>query len=202
VPGAPVRPLPAAGADGSADPAVAAALEASGRRAATSAAVAAALARSRVLVPVVAVLDEAGTSPDGVAVDKTSHMAVVSTTGRDGRRGQLAFTGLASLRRWDPAARPVPVAVPAAAAAALAEGADALVVDLAGPVVFSVDAPALRRLAAGWRPVDDGAGTAWAVPVVAAEAREAGAGPPGDGPRRRSGVRRLLRGLLSGTRDR
>ena len=47
--------------------------------------------------------------------DKTSHLATVTTTGLDGRRGLLAFTCLDSMRRWNPRARPVPVPTQVAA---------------------------------------------------------------------------------------
>ena len=152
--------------DGSADPKVLAALDAYANGLGGSADVLAALAGGRLLVPVVAVLDEAGQSADGVRVDKASHLATVSTTGRDGRRGQLAFTCTDAMRRWNPAARPVPVTARRAAEAVLADGADALVLDLAGPVTFSVDAGELRALAAGWRPVAaEHGGAAWAVAV-------------------------------------
>ncbi|MGH8824002.1 MAG: SseB family protein [Jiangellaceae bacterium] len=114
----------------------------------SSADVVAALAAGRLLVAVVAVLDEAGGS-DGIRTDKASHMATVTTTGRDGRRGLLAFTCLDSMRRWNPDARPVPVPTRGVAQAALAEGADAVVVDLAGPVVFAIDTEDLRVLASG-----------------------------------------------------
>ncbi len=132
---------------GAADPAVTAALAGYRDRTVDPAAVLAALAESRLLVPVVAVLDEAGTTADGARVEKSSHMATVSTTGRDGRRGLLAFTSLESLRRWKPDARPVPAPAPAVAAAALDEGASALVVDLAGPVLFAIEGSDLAALA-------------------------------------------------------
>ena len=152
--------------DGSADPKVLAALDAYANGLGGSADVLAALAGGRLLVPVVAVLDEEGESVDGVRVDKASHMATVSTTGRDGRRGQLAFTCTEAMRRWNPAARPVPVTARRAAEAVLADGADALVLDLAGPVTFAVDAGELRALAAGWRPVaTEHGGASWAVAV-------------------------------------
>nr|WP_246211773.1 SseB family protein [Phytoactinopolyspora alkaliphila] len=144
--------------DGSVDPAVESALSAYERGAGGPADVLAALAGSRVLVPVVSVLDEpadvATPIPGGVvAGEKSSHMAAVSTIGRDGRRGLLAFTCMETLRRWNPEARPVPVSTRAAAESALADSADALVIDLAGPVLFSVDAEGLRALASGYRPV-------------------------------------------------
>ena len=131
---------------GAADPAVTAALAAYDRGTGRSADVVAALAAGRLLVPVVTVPDDAGGS-GGIRTDKASHMATVTTTGRDGRRGLLAFTGVESMQRWDPQARPVPVPTRVAAEAALAEGADAVVVDLAGPVVFALEAADLRALA-------------------------------------------------------
>lgn len=200
--------------DGSADPKVLAALGAYANGLGGSADVLAALAGGRLLVPVVAVLDEAGESADGVRMDKASHMATVSTTGRDGRRGQLAFTCLEAMRRWNPAARPVPVTARRAAEAALADGADALVIDLAGPVTFSVDAGELRALAAGWRPLAvEHEGATWAVAVGLAGQPEngtAGAARPGGTAlpaRRRIRARAgravdLIRAALSGARRR
>jgi hypothetical protein len=132
---------------GAADPAVGAALAGYRDRTIGAASVLAALAKSRLLVPVVAVLDTAETTAGGASIEKSSHMATVSTTGRDGRRGLLAFTSLESLRRWRPDARPVPAPAPAVAAAALDEGADAVVVDLAGPVQFAIDSRDLQASA-------------------------------------------------------
>ena len=108
-------------------------------------------AGTRLLVPIVAVLDEA--DPSGA--DKSSHMAAVSLLQADGRRGLLAFTSLESLRAWDPAARPVPVPAPDAAAAALAEGADGVLVDIAGPVRFALDGDVLADLASRAAPTQD-----------------------------------------------
>lgn len=148
--------------DGSAAPEVAAALSAYSTGAGGPADVIAALSAGRLLVPVVAVLDEA----DEDGSDKASHMATVLTTGKDGRRGLLAFTSTESMRVWNASARPVPVPTRSAAESALADGADALVVDIAGPVMFSVDTAELRALSSGWRPVsDEHGGAAWAVAV-------------------------------------
>jgi hypothetical protein len=104
---------------------------------------------ARLLVPVVAVLGEAGYDERGLVHDKTSDLATVLVRGRDGRTALLAFTGTEALRRWDPDARPVPVTAAQAAEAALQDGAAAVVVDLAGPVLFVVDADDLRELAQG-----------------------------------------------------
>ena len=72
-------------------------------------------------------------------------MATVLMTGRDGRRALLAFTGTEPLRRWNPEARPVPVPVDQAAAAALQDDAAAMLVDVAGPVLFVVETDDLPR---------------------------------------------------------
>jgi hypothetical protein len=111
------------------------------------------LQHARVLVPVVALLGEVDHDIEGdeqgVVHDKTSDMAAVLMTGRDGRSALLAFTGTVTMSRWDPQARPVPVAMAAAAEAAVSEGAEALVLDVAGPVTFVVETEDLRELAGG-----------------------------------------------------
>ena len=104
---------------------------------------------ARLLVPVVAVLGEVEHDEAGLAHDKTSDMATVLMRGRDGRTALLAFTGSEALRRWDPQARPVPVPARRAAEAAVQDGAEALLVDVAGPVMFVVETDDLRELAAG-----------------------------------------------------
>lgn len=99
------------------------------RTAETSAQLLEALRHGRVLVAIVATADEV----DEMGADKSSHMSVVSMLSSDGRRGLLAFTGLDSLQSWDPTARPVPVSGTDAARAALDDGCEAVVIDVAGP---------------------------------------------------------------------
>ncbi|GAA3831019.1 SseB family protein [Nocardioides panacisoli] len=144
--------------DGTADPALARSLGHDGAPAASYPEVLAALADARVLVPVVAVLGEVEHGPDGLARDKSSDMAAVLMTGADGRTALMGFTSTGTLTAWDPEARPVPVAARLAAATAVQEGADALLLDVAGPTRFVVEGDDLRRLAAGWRPVRLGDG--------------------------------------------
>jgi SseB protein N-terminal domain len=139
-----------AGDDGSASPALAEALRAydtdpDARHEATLAV----LQGSRLLVPVVAVAVDLEYDDDGTPHDKTSDMATVLVQGRDGRRALLAFTSTAALHAWRSDARPVPVTAARAAEAALQDGAAAIVVDVAGPVVFVVGEDDLRELARG-----------------------------------------------------
>jgi len=106
-----------------------------------------ALAVARLLVPVVAVLAEAG--EDGA--EKETEMALPTLIGNDGRTAIIAFTGTESLRRWREDARPVPVPARSVWAAARAE-ADAAVIDVAGPVQLVVEGARLTALANGEPP--------------------------------------------------
>ncbi|MGH3313181.1 MAG: SseB family protein, partial [Streptomyces sp.] len=121
--------------DGSADPALAEAL-ASWRADPTAPTaeqrVLAALAGVRLLVPVVAVLGE------GARHEKTSEMAVPTLTAPGGRRALPVFTSTATLARWRADARPVAVRPPQVLRALAQEGADTLVLDLAGPVTYQL----------------------------------------------------------------
>jgi hypothetical protein len=136
--------------DGGAAPAVTAALAAyAADPASHAAATLAALQDSRVLVPVMAVLGEVEVDEQGLAHDKTSDMATVLLTGRDGRTALLSFTSLAAMAAWNPEARPVAVELRKAALSAIQDGADALLVDVAGPVLFAIEGEDLRSLAAG-----------------------------------------------------
>lgn len=126
---------------------------------------------TRLLVPVVAVLGETDRGPGGLTRDKTSDMATVLMTSSTGRTALLAFTSTDSLRGWRPDARPVPTTVPVAARSARQDGADVLLVDVAGPVRFVVEPEDLRALADGFRLVPVGERLAWA--------KAAASGPPG-----------------------
>ena len=137
--------------DGTADPDVRAALAAVADGSASPAQALLVVQDARVLVPVVAVLGEVETGPDGLARDKSSDMAAVLVTGSRGGRALLAFTGTDALQAWNPDARPVPVSVRTAARAAAQEGAAALVLDLAGPAPLTVHGRDLEALATGWR---------------------------------------------------
>jgi hypothetical protein len=149
---------------GDADPAAGAALAAYAQGTGGEHAVLVALAATRLLVPVVAILadesaDAVGSaasggrgSPDGRAVlvgaEKASEMAMPEIVGRDGRRALPAFTCVDALQRWRPAARPVPVPAAAVWQSAVQAG-HAVVIDIAGPVPVAIEGARLAALAAG-----------------------------------------------------
>lgn len=106
-----------------------------------------ALARARLLVPVV-------THREDAAGVKQTSAALVNVATPDGRSALPVFSGLDSLHRWRPDARPVPVAGPRAALAAAQEADGLLVLDPAGPEPVLVPRPAVWALAQGkpWLP--------------------------------------------------
>ena len=133
--------------DGSAPPGLVAALAGHADGLESGEQVMVALARSRLLVPIVAVLEEAGTSAAGERTDKESSMATVLVERADGSRAVLAFTSTATMAAWRVDARPAPVTGIEAAAVAVADGATALLVDVAGPTPFAVTGGDLATLA-------------------------------------------------------
>jgi hypothetical protein len=134
--------------DGSAAPELETALRAYAEGRGGEHAVLAALNGARLLVPVVAVLTEDETV-DGLRREKESEMALPTLVGDDGRRGVLAFTSTETLARWRQDARPVAVRAGEACRAALDEPADAVVIDVAGPVPYAIEGARLRVLAEG-----------------------------------------------------
>lgn len=107
------------------------------------------LRTGRLLIPVVAALDEA----DAEGGDKHSHMAAVIIADQAGRRALMCFTGVDSVTTWRADARPQPVTGVEAAQAALQEDCAALLVDAAGPHRYALSGTGLWALAAGgpWR---------------------------------------------------
>ncbi|WP_370381297.1 S8 family serine peptidase [Catenulispora sp. GAS73] len=138
--------------DGTADPALLAVLEAHGRGEAAVEHAYGYLLNARVLAPIVAVLGEAEEVPDeqgrNLRRDKNSDMALVTLVAPDGTRALPVFTSVEALVTWNPEARPMPVAFPRACAAAKAEGAEVVLVDLARPSFLEVEPAAVRAFAA------------------------------------------------------
>ena len=162
-----LAPSPFPGDDGAASADTRDALARAARAAAPAAylSAVATLCTDRLLVPVVAIATRLGTTTGGLASDKEAEMAVVMLRTADGRQAMLAFTGLDSLRAWQPDARPVPITLDRLAATAQTEGATAVLVDFAGPAALVLEGEVLASLAAGHRLVETADGEfGWAIP--------------------------------------
>lgn len=138
--------------DGSAPPALQAALAPSGAQ--RGPAVFAALSGARLLVPLLATLGEAAPGPHGALVDKSADLALVTVAAPDGRTALPAFASVEALSRWNRTARPVPVGAERLALAAVAEGTDLVVLDPGSTTEFALRRPAVWALARGrsWLP--------------------------------------------------
>ncbi|PPF44234.1 hypothetical protein C5B85_11405 [Pseudoclavibacter sp. AY1F1] len=123
-----------------------------------------ALRQARVLIPLVAKLGEADVNAQGVTVDKSADLSIVTVAGPDGRTVLPVFTSAAAMKSWNPSARPVPALMQRAAISAAAEGSDLIVVDATSETEFVVRRPAV------WAIAQDQAWSApWGNPVVTAE---------------------------------
>ncbi|MEZ5087868.1 MAG: SseB family protein [Tessaracoccus sp.] len=103
-----------------------------------------ALCASRLLMPIVASGDETD-HPDP---DRHAEMAAV-TLQTEGITHLLAFTGLDSMRAWNPQARPVLCLLDELAVTVAPSNASRLLIDVAGPVPFVIEGEILAQLAAG-----------------------------------------------------
>ncbi len=133
--------------DGAADPVLYEVLERFSDDPLTRGEVYRALIDARLLVPMVAVLEEVEVGADGLSREKSSSMATVSLIGAGGKRALLAFTSVEAMKMWDPTARQVASLAPDVCRTALDQGEDAVLLDVAGPVRFAITDEALTVLA-------------------------------------------------------
>ncbi len=113
----------------------------------------------RLLIPLIAVAGETGTTADGLLVDKTQELSIITVAGPDGRAIVPVFSSVDAMRRWRSDARPVPADAVRVALAAAAEHTDRIVIDPRSPdTLVALPRPAVWAIAQGqpWVPaVDD-----------------------------------------------
>lgn len=145
---------PHASDDGSADPALLAALVRFRAGEGSQQEVVDALRSARVLIPLIAEKGEEGVAPSGLTVDKTQELSIVTVAAPDGRRVQPIFSSVEAMSRWDATARPIPVEAVRAALAASADDTDLMVLDPTSDTEFVVRRPAVWAIAQGidWEP--------------------------------------------------
>jgi hypothetical protein len=141
------EPNPHSNDDGSADPALAAAIDDFKAGKALAETVITALASARLLVPLVANLGEAGAGAHGQVVDKSADLSIVSVTSPDGQVALPVFSSVASMQVWNPKARPVPIEAPRVALAAASEKNTRIILDPGSPSQFVIRQNAFQALA-------------------------------------------------------
>ncbi|MGX5771891.1 SseB family protein [Microbacterium trichothecenolyticum] len=145
---------PHAADDGSADPALLAALTAFRAGAGGQREVVDAYRAARLLIPLVAEKGDHAIGAHGLEVDKTQELSIVTVAAPDGRRVLPVFTSVDTMRRWDAAARPVPADGVRTALSAAADDTDLIVVDPASETEFVIRRPAVWAIGQGqpWEP--------------------------------------------------
>lgn len=145
---------PHAGDDGSADPALLAALTAFQAGTGSQSEVVDAYRSARLLIPLLAEKGDEGIGAHGLAVDKTQELSIVTVAAPDGRRVLPVFTSVEAMGRWDASARPVPAEGTRTAIAASSDDTDLIVIDPGSPTEFVLRRPAVWAIAQGhpWEP--------------------------------------------------
>lgn len=148
------EPNPHASDDGSADPALLAALLRFRSGEGSQVEVVDAFRSARVLVPLIAERGEEGIAPNGLVVDKTQELSIVTVAAPDGRRVQPVFSSVTAMQKWDATARPIPVEAIRAALAASSEDTDLIVLDPTSETEFVLRRPAVWAVAQkhAWEP--------------------------------------------------
>ena len=131
------------GDDGSADPALLAALTAFHAGEGDAASVIDAYRTARLLIPLVAEKGDEGVGPTGLTVDKTQELSIVTVAAPDGRRVLPVFTSVQAMSRWDATARPVPADGVRTALSAVADETELIVIDPGSETEFVIRRPAV-----------------------------------------------------------
>ncbi|HLP23475.1 MAG TPA: SseB family protein [Microbacteriaceae bacterium] len=113
-----------------------------------------AVRHARLLVPLIAVAGETGLTADGLVVDKTQELSIVTVATPDGRTALPLFSSVDAMRGWNPEARPVPTDGVRAALAAAGEGTPIIILDPGSPGQVAIRRPAVWAIAKShpWRP--------------------------------------------------
>lgn len=113
-----------------------------------------ALENARLLVPLVAHLGESEVTDQGLKVDKSAELSIVTVQAPDGQNALPVFSSVQAMSLWNSAARPVPNRVRNIALAAASEGNTRIVLDPMSETEFVVRRPAIAAIAQGfkWQP--------------------------------------------------
>ena len=105
------------------------------------------LAQVRVLIPILASLDQEDFTADGLAFDKEASAGIVALESPDGRKALPVFSSVQTMRTWRPDARPSPVDCVRAALSAVAEDWALLVLDPGNDAQALIPRPAVWAIA-------------------------------------------------------
>ncbi len=168
--------------------------------------VVAALRESRLLIPLIAVLGDSGVNENGLRLDKSQELAIVTVSGPDGRNVLPVFSSVTAMAAWNDRARPVPVDAVRVALAAASEETDLVVLDPTSETEFVLRRPALWAIAQSrdWGPsyLDEEVLAAFLASAEPEEAVAAVQLAPGDPDARLAGVELIVHLSLADGLDR
>ena len=122
----------------------------------SQAAVVDAIRVSRLLVPLLAQLGESETGANGLKVDKSAELSIVTVRSPDDQEALVVFSSVAAMQRWNPSARPVPTDAIRVCLAAASQLSTRVVVDPGSDTEFVIRRPAIARIAQSldWQPAE------------------------------------------------
>jgi hypothetical protein len=111
---------------------------------------------SRLLVPLLAQLGESEIGANGLKVDKSAELSIVTVKSPDDQDALVVFTSVAAMQRWNPSARPVPTDAIRVCLAAASQLSTRVVVDPGSDTEFVIRRPAIARIAQSldWQPAE------------------------------------------------
>ena len=111
---------------------------------------------SRLLVPLLAQLGESEIGANGLKVDKSAELSIVTVKSPDDQDALVVFSSVAAMQRWNPSARPVPTDAIRVCLAAASQLSTRVVVDPGSDTEFVIRRPAISRIAQSmdWQPAE------------------------------------------------
>ena len=115
-----------------------------------------ALRVSRLLVPLLAQLGESEIGANGLKVDKSAELSIVTVKAPDDQDALVVFSSVAAMQRWNPSARPVPTDAIRVCLAAASQLSTRVVIDPGSETEFVIRRPAIARIAQSlaWQPAE------------------------------------------------
>ena len=115
-----------------------------------------ALRVSRLLVPLLAQLGESEIGANGLEVDKSAELSIVTVKAPDDQEALVVFSSVAAMQRWNPSARPVPTDAIRVCLAAASQLSTRVVIDPGSETEFVIRRPAIARIAQSldWQPAE------------------------------------------------
>ena len=111
---------------------------------------------SRLLVPLLAQLGESEIGANGLKVDKSAELSIVTVKSPDEQDALVVFSSVAAMQRWNPSARPVPTDAIRVCLAAASQLSTRVVIDPGSETEFVIRRPAIARIAQSldWQPAE------------------------------------------------